>query len=317
MRTIDSTLVDIARDFLDAHQALRRLAARHRSGELHFDEVVSLVGDDEESVLFRLKERCHSVFRIEEEANVAIGPGVLFDLAVGSLFHEAMKFRENVYTRDVYGPRVRALRQADVPDAAGLLRESEKIIADSGARLEESLLEAETLLRQTVGQFRVLLRESQANAYVTRFMMEHRVQVEEVLGDPLEVVLAATHGHAAQGFAAAARSYLKSGFFEAGGRAVAEAQRHGFEDAQSRGLTAYAEGMQAYLDGGYAHSLRRLRDWTDAPRDPGTADLAGLAVTALSRLGQLVDAETAPGLADEATELAQRIRERADGAATI
>ena len=37
---------------------------------------------------------------------------VLFDLAVGSLFHEAMKFRENFYQREVYGPRVRALRDA-------------------------------------------------------------------------------------------------------------------------------------------------------------------------------------------------------------
>ncbi len=307
MRTIDSTLVDIARDFLMAHRSLRAVAARHRAGELRFEEVLELVGDDEESVLFRLKERCHRVFR-SAEADAEIGPGTLFDLAVGSLFHEAMKFRENVYTRDVYGPRVRALRQADVPDEGGLLREFEKIVGDSGIRLEESLLEAETLLRQTGAQFRVLLAANAGNAYVTRFLVEHREEVEEVMGAPLDEVLEGIHGDAASGWARAAESYLASGFFQAGAGALRAARRLGYSADHTRRLGAYADGMQAFLDGRFQEAIASLGAWLDAGPGEGEARSARLAIAALSRVGQLLGDEHDPALADGASALAERIR---------
>jgi len=80
-----------------------------------------LVGDDERSVLFRLKERCHALFRGGDRApGIATQREALFDLAVGSLFHEAMKFRENLYQRTVYGPKVRALRSQSGPEAEGI-----------------------------------------------------------------------------------------------------------------------------------------------------------------------------------------------------
>ena len=61
----------------------------------------------------------------------------LFDLAVGSLFHEAMKFRENFYQREVYGPRVRALRTESGAENEALFREFEKILAAVAQRLDE------------------------------------------------------------------------------------------------------------------------------------------------------------------------------------
>jgi hypothetical protein len=311
MRTIDSTLVDIARDFLDAHQALREVARRHRAGELRLEEALLLVGDDEESVLFRLKERCHRVFRADE--NGEIGPGGLFDLAVGSLFHEAMKFRENVYTRDVYGPRVRALRRAQVEDGGDLLREFEKIIEDSALRLEESLFEAETLLRQTVGQFRVLLCAHANNAFVTRYLIEHREQVEDVLSDRLEAVLDEVHGDAGLGFARAGRSYVDSGFFEAGRLALAEAASLGHPAERIAGLDAYAKGMQAYLEGRYRDAIAVLGEWAQLPPEADGIDGA-LAIAALSRVGQLVGEEEAAELGADATALAEQIRRRASAA---
>ena len=56
-------LVDIVRDFIAAHRTTMRLFERFRAGELRFTELRELIGDDEGSVLFRLKERCHSLFR--------------------------------------------------------------------------------------------------------------------------------------------------------------------------------------------------------------------------------------------------------------
>ena len=102
----DSSVIDLIRDFLEAHRRLRAVAARHRSGELQFAEVQSLVGEGEGSVLYRLKERCHNLYRAVPVPQDEIGPGALFDLAVGSLFHEAMKFREGFYQLSAYGPKL-------------------------------------------------------------------------------------------------------------------------------------------------------------------------------------------------------------------
>ena len=88
-------LVEVVRDFLEVHQLMRRIFAQFRSGELGFDELGELVSDDERSVLFRLKERCHALFRPGNGVRAATDREALFDLAIGSLFHEAMKFREN------------------------------------------------------------------------------------------------------------------------------------------------------------------------------------------------------------------------------
>src|SRR5262249_56111628 len=65
MPAVESGLVEIVREFLAAHRLLRKVSERYRASELAFEEVGELVGDDERSVLFRLKERCHSSFRGE------------------------------------------------------------------------------------------------------------------------------------------------------------------------------------------------------------------------------------------------------------
>ena len=70
----------------------------------------------------------------------------LFDLAVGSLFHEAMKLRENLYQREVYGPRVRALRSDAGEENEALFDEFEKMLGAVAQRLDEGLRESETLL---------------------------------------------------------------------------------------------------------------------------------------------------------------------------
>jgi len=311
MRSSGSDVVVIVRQFLEAQRRLREVALRFRAGVLRFDDVAALVGEGEEAVLYRLKEHCHALFRgglVRDPAD--IGPELLFDLAVGSLFHEAMKFRENFYQRDVYGPRVRALREAGVPDAAGLLKEFEKILAGGDARLEESLQEAEALLAQTVAQFRALLVARAAGGLVTRYLIENEALVEEALGEPLDRTLAAMHGDAAAGLVAAARSYLGSGFFGQAQIALAGAARRGARDGETLRLGAYAAGMQAYLDSRYDQVVERLREWLDAGGPgPDEQRLTRLALAAVSRVGQLAGCAAGATLGPPAAALAERLRQ--------
>ena len=137
---IEAGLVDIVRDLMSAHRMTRRIFARYRRGELSFGEVQELVWDTEDAVLFRLKERSHALFRrARGESEVMMRREALFDLAVGSLFHEAMKFRENFYQRSVYGPKVVELRSQAGGENEELFQEFEKILEDrKSTRLNSS-----------------------------------------------------------------------------------------------------------------------------------------------------------------------------------
>jgi hypothetical protein len=303
-RTADAGLVEIVRDFLRAHRELRSIAALHRSGELHFDRVKSLVGDGEEAILYRLKERCHTLFR-EEEGRV--GREALLDLAIGALFHEAMKFRENFYQLAVYGPKVRALRATAREDGEELFREFEKILADSSVRLAEALHETEVLLQQTAVELQVLLRTQSHNGLVARLLVEQGGEVAGVFGNELPRLLAEIFGSVAAGYERAARSYLDSGYFGEAAEAFATALAEGGGGAEPSALRDYAEGMQAFLERDYGRAVERLRRWLDAgaARD---AKLADLAFTALSRMGPLVDDAKGPEIRAAAAKLAERIR---------
>ena len=173
VRSAPIGLVDIVREFLLAHRLLRRLFERHRSGELRFEDVQALAGDTEASVLFRLKERCHALFRAGGFDD-GLPRVALFDLAVGSLFHEAMKLRENFYQLEVYAPKVEAARRDAESGTEGLFEEFARILAASRDRLAEAFAESEALLEQTRRQFRVLLRAHRMNGLVVALPARER-----------------------------------------------------------------------------------------------------------------------------------------------
>jgi len=308
MPAVESGLVEIVREFLAAHRLLRQVSERYRAGALAFEEVGELVGDDERSVLFRLKERCHALFR-GDRADGEMGPTALFDLAVGSLFHEAMKFRENFYQRSAYGPKVRALRRAEVRDASGLLSEFEKLIAGAAVRIDESLQELDTLLGQTTGQFRILLVAHAEEGAVARVVAARSAELAAMFGTSSEALLAELYGGAGAAWSRAGHSFLASGFFVEAADALRHAAQLGDGAAEDARLLHFAEGMAAYLEGRYAQTVARLGEWFEAaPQALGESEraLARQATSALSRVGTLVGAGTPE--ATQAARCLERLR---------
>jgi tetratricopeptide (TPR) repeat protein len=300
--------VDVVRDFLTAHRELRRLVALFRAGSLRFEDLDPIFVDDERSVLFRLKERCHALFRPRGgPRRDAPERGLLFDLVVGSLFHEAMKFRENFYQREVYGPQVRALRGQAHEGADALFEEFEKILGAVSARLGEGVEEVETLLARTCSQLALLLARHADDGLVMRCLIEHPDLVEEAFGESLDGLLTRLqHGDAARGFELAGRAYLESGHYAEAERAFAEAARRGGDAALMERQAAYARGMRAYLSGDYARSVEQLEVWA-SQATAADAFLAGLAHAAVSRLDRLLQANERAEVLPPAGALVERL----------
>jgi hypothetical protein len=247
-----SGLVDIVRDFIKAHRLTTRLLGRFRAGRLQFEDLQELIGDDESSVLYRLKERCHARFRPRDTSAAITSRGeALFDLVVGSLFHEAMKFRENFYQQEVYGPRVRALGSGESRDGDALYHEFETLLAAVSERLAEGLAETEILMEQSVKQLRALLCEHPNDGLVLRCLLENQTRVEEVFGDPIDEVFASIVGDVAAGYEVVGRSYLESGFYRETEKALVLALLRGGARGELEPLAHFARGMAAYLDREY------------------------------------------------------------------
>ncbi len=316
MNSVESGLVDIVREFLVAQRLMKRLFARYRSGDLQFGEIHDLVADSEASVLFRLKERCHALFRHgEQPSEMVMRREELFDLAVGSLFHEAMKFRENLYQREVYGPKVRALRSQVGREADQLFREFEKILSAASVRLDEALQETENLLAQTRDQFRLLLVDHRENALATRYLVEHRDLAEETLDDGLEALLTELHGSASAGYAVAARSYLDSGYFREANRLISRALARDPRRRDLLRLSDYARGMEAYLARDYSEAVKRLGAWIEAGPASDQLNFVRLAHAAVSRVGPLVEGDGREGLIAAASALSNRLESLSEAAA--
>jgi hypothetical protein len=302
--------VDVVRDFLTAHRELRRLFASFRAGSLRFGDLDPVFVDDERSVLFRLKERCHALFRPRGgPSREAPERELLFDLVVGSLFHEAMKFRENFYQREIYGPQVRALRGQAGEGADSLIQEFEKILGTVSERLDEGLEEVETLLAQTCSQLALLLGRHADDGLVMRCLTEHPRLVEEAFGENLDAMLSRLqHGDAARSFALAGASYLESGHFGEAEQAFSEAARRGGDAVEMERQAAYARGMRAYLSGDYGRSVAQLGVWARAATSED-GFLAGIALAALSKLDRLVQGSERPAVLRPAALLVERLTE--------
>jgi len=310
MQTPGPSLVEIAREFLLAYRRTCEIVSLHRAGELCFEDVRGWVGDDESSSLFRLKERCHALFRAHDALREPGGPTkreALFDLTVGALFHEAMRFRENLYQREVYGPRVGRLSGRS-EEEADLIREFNKIVAGASVRLDEGLQETEALLEQTRRQFRGLLVARPGDGLVTRFLIENAGYVVLAFDGGVEALFDQVHGDAATGYALAARSYLDSGHFEQGARLLAEARSRGGDREAWLRLGEYAQAMDAYLRGDYRNAIDALAAWLECQPGADESGYAALALDAVSHLGRLTAGAERPALADDAERLVERLQ---------
>lgn len=306
--------VQLLREFLVGYTAFVDLFAHHGSHDIPFARIRELVGDDEGAILFRMKEKSHALFRTDELANEVVRHEALFDLALGSLFHEAMKLRESLYQREVYGPRVARLREAADADSEALILEFDRILGKSVARLDEVVAEVRILLAQTRDQLRRLLLERAGDRRVTRCLLARAREVDGTFPEGLDGLLRAMHGNAVTGLVEGARALLESAYYVE----ALEVLRRALGDraaprAEIRQLALYAEGMQAVLDGRYVASIETLSTWVDQDGSVDEREFARLAASVLSRMAPLLrDDADASGWIARAKTLQQRLEGAAD-----
>ncbi len=255
----DRKVVEIVKQFLRSAIFYRKLFSDYHMGNLRFDAVQELVDDKGHSMLFNVKKNCQTLFRNNDHSTEQ---EMLFDLAIGSIFHEAMIIRENCYQLEVYVPKLYKLKQKASKTSLEkkFLREENHILMRAKKRLAEELKETNTLIINTLEQLKDLITGYRENGLLVRFLLEEEELVEEAFGkESLDEILSSMYkGGRREAFLVAAKSYHKSGYNkkakEMSGKALAIRS-----DDNMRFLHLFYSGMNDYYERDFSGALENFK----------------------------------------------------------
>ena len=179
----DRNILEMVRGLLLSEVAFREIYKKYKEGNLRFSDIGNWVDDKGQSLLYNLKEQCHSIFRYMGKGPLQKNEWLL-DLAIGSIFHEAMKLRENIYQLEVYRPKylqykLKAGKSAYERD---YLQQFERIISKAEQGVAEGMEETRSLFQDAMAQLTDFFKGSARNAFLVRFLLEHLVLLRKVYG---------------------------------------------------------------------------------------------------------------------------------------
>jgi hypothetical protein len=221
------------RDFQGAFLHFRDIYQAYAdNGTVAYSELEKLVGsENDKGRLWQLKDRCHLLWRQEEGRNIE---GCLLDLVLGSLFHECMKLKENIYLREKYRPQLeqylKFLRQTppeETPDpVSGSFQGHEwvRFLLQTGGESSSQMESLGFLFGQANFLLRRLLTEETHNKLLLRYLVEHEDQAAECWHEPLDQLFAELfYGSPELGLCGAAHSYQEGNWYEAAKKAFQRA----------------------------------------------------------------------------------------------
>jgi hypothetical protein len=248
-RERERKVMEIVRSFLLAYLAFRRLHGEYQKGSLRFSDLARFVDDRGQSILFTLKENCHSLFRRSSEG--VSEKEQVFDLIVGTLFHLAMKLREDLYQVEFYGPKFTRLSEEkeEHQDPHSLVQQFQGLLSRARSGMKEEMEEMDLLFKEFLPPFQDLLREYRENGLLLRFLMEEKGLLREVWGErALETILEKLYGpDSAQPDRLAGESYFQSAFYPQATQAFSRALGRNPGDEEIQFLLHLSRGMEHFL----------------------------------------------------------------------
>ncbi len=253
-------ILEIVRDYLYSHIRFQSIYKKYKTQALSFDDIEEFATDKDPTLpLFNLKESCHMLFRYQGEEQSS-DEEKLLDLAIGSIFHEAMKLRENLYQLKVYKPRYLQIQKS--PQTSDyertLLREFMKIGGKTEKRLAESMMEIKRLFQDTLEQLAHLLPRYKDNAVLIKFLLRNKGLLQQAFGRRrgLKLIVDMFPGGLGEAYDIEGRSYLASEHYDLAAEFFSQALKYRLHDQWLRCLYLYARGMDGYYKNRYQDTLR-------------------------------------------------------------
>jgi tetratricopeptide (TPR) repeat protein len=246
----DRNTLSIVKGLLQSQMAFQAIYQKYQKGVLHFPEIEDWVDDRGRSLLYKLKEKCHSLFRSSKRSFHK--KEWLLDLAIASIFHEAMKLRENVYQLEVYRPRYLEYkrRMGKSTYEKDYIQQFERIISKAKLGVSEGMEEMRSLFQDAKAQLIDFFRENRQNPFLIRFLIENQPLLTKVYGikKKKEIFNLMFARGVFDAYRLAAQSCLDSEHYDLSAAYFSKAFKMDPRDVNLRFFLNFSLGMKAYLE---------------------------------------------------------------------
>ncbi|MBW2145544.1 MAG: hypothetical protein JRG73_00970 [Deltaproteobacteria bacterium] len=209
---------DLVSEYLDNRIFFDEIIQNHqKTGRVQYSMMEHWVGtESHKGKLWTLKDRCHYLLRNDKEKGSILG--YLFDWTIGSIFHQCIKLKEDVYQLEAYAPQYERLVDGEYPTGKldQILREMEQRMNVISTSLKSELAEIASLFQTADAHLARLLPRHSDNSLLVRFLIHNRHTVERVYGkDALDRILIDMYPPGLhEAYYMAGLSYLDGGWYK-------------------------------------------------------------------------------------------------------
>ena len=180
----DLFIRDLVEKFFEAKIFFDKIFQRYqKEGEISFKEMDYWVGTEiKKGTLWKLKDECHALFR-NDKPEVGLCEH-FFDWTFGSIFHECMKLKEDIYQIESYKPvylQFQKEKKTSIDfEVKKMLDEVHSVIDKVEKDLAEKMKGVSYLFAEAATQLRKLFPNFSQNGLLVRFLVENKKLVEQV-----------------------------------------------------------------------------------------------------------------------------------------
>ena len=180
----DIFVSNLVQDFFAAKKYFDELLKHYKkNGSLPYSMLAVWVGSDtDKGPLWQLKEQSHRLYRSDRSKIILYEN--LFDWVVGSIFHESMKLKEDIYQIESYKPLLEMglSDNAENREIAKIIQEYYALIDRVSRSLREEIESIDELFTKGLLHLRSLIVFCKSNALLLRFLIENKKTTETMFG---------------------------------------------------------------------------------------------------------------------------------------
>ena len=215
---------DMFRDFCTATLILEgQFTSFDSNGDADFEVLRDLLGKEgHKGLLWRIKDTAHNIFRSDPAESTL---GQFLDWALGYIFHETMKLKEDAYQRLNYAPWFAELRERTLPDIdPQVVDELFQLLSQTLESMRREIQRIRFITAQCRKLLPVYLKSHRDNALLARYIHMQNKDVRKVFGEEYEMLVSTIWGDEPEVlYVLASQSLRQGGWVEEAAKAMDEA----------------------------------------------------------------------------------------------
>jgi len=202
---------DVLRDFCLASRELEHRFLEYESSQrLQFEALRHLTGEEmDKGLLWRLKDTAHHLFRNIPENDTT---GKFLDWALGYIFHETIKLKEDAYQLSHYAPWFISLEPAtlDAEDRR-FRKELLQVLMQTRESIEREMRRIRYIIAVCLDMVPKHFARYRENALLARFIFDQNTLVRAVFKDKYQQLVHGIYGQEPEYMCILASASLRSG----------------------------------------------------------------------------------------------------------